>query len=132
MPGVSGAAMGALRAADGGTLFLGRIDSMALEMQQLLLDVLASRQVIPVGGSQPSSFDVRIIASSLGDLQKEVQGRCFLPELYTLVEAVSIQTVELCQRREDIAPLAEHFLTALAEDYDEPRKQLARDAVENL
>ena len=130
--GVGAPTLGVLRAADGGTLFLGRIDSLSIEMQQQLLEVLKSKQVTPLGGEKAISFDVRLIASSLSDLQKEVQGRCFLPELYTLLEAVSLATVPLVERSEDFGPLADFFLKELADDLEEPPRRLTPGAEQYL
>ena len=128
----TGAALGALRVADGGTIFLSRIDSLGLEEQERLLHVVSAGRVRPLGVAQSLDIDVRFVASSLGDLQKEVQGQCFLPELYTRLEAVSLPTIDLAGRREDIAPLADAFLAQVAEDLGQPSKRLDARALAKL
>jgi len=65
-------------------------------------------------------------------LQKEVQGQCFLPELYARLEAVSLHTVELASRPEDIAPLADAFLDQMALDMRQPAKRLDARALAKL
>jgi len=128
----TGAGLGSLRAADGGTIFLSRIDSLGLEEQERLLYVVSAGRARPMGVAQALDVDVRFIASSLGDLQKEVQGQCFLPELYARLEAVSLHTVELASRPEDIAPLADAFLDQMALDMRQPAKRLDARALAKL
>ncbi len=132
LPSAKGAALGALRAADGGTIFLARIDSLGLEEQERLLSVVSAGRVRPLGVARAQEIDVRFVASSLGDLQKEVQGQCFLPELYTRLEAVSLATVELADRREDLASLAARFLEEVAADMHQPTKRLDARALARL
>jgi len=132
LPTATGSGLGALRVADGGTVFLSRIDSLGLEEQERLLHVVSAGRVRPLGVAQSLDIDVRFVASSLGDLQKEVQGQCFLPELYTRLEAVSLHTDELSRRSEDIAPLAEAFLEQVAQDLELPVKRLDARALTKL
>lgn len=132
LPTSTGAGMGALRVADGGTIFLSRIDSLGLEEQERLLHVVSAGRVRPLGVAHSLDIDVRFVASSLGDLQKEVQGQCFLPELYTRLEAVSLHTIELATRREDIASLADAFLARVADDLQQPAKRLDARALAKL
>lgn len=132
MPSAKGAGLGALRAADGGTVFLSRIDSLGLEEQERLLNVVSAGRVRPLGVAKSLDIDVRFVASSLGDLQKEVQGQCFLPELYTRLEAVSLHTIDLSGRSEDIAPLVEAFLEQVGRDLGQPAKRLDARALAKL
>ncbi len=124
LAGTTGAALGCLRAADGGTICLAHVETLSLEHQQQLLAALAARQVTPVGSDTPVPFDVRVITASLYDLQKQVQDRRLLPQLYTLLDAVSLRVIPLAERLEDIEPLAQQFLVELADELDEPLKQL--------
>lgn len=132
MPAATGAALGCLRAADGGTVCLAHVEALALEFQHELLVALKSRKVTPVGGDDPIPFDVRVMTSSMLDLQKQVQDRKLLAELYTLLDAVSLNTVPLSKRREDIEPLAVGFLAELAEELGELPKQLMADGCQRL
>ena len=113
----AGSSLGAMRVADGGILFLGRVDSLPLAEQQQLLDVLLSQKVMPLGSGEAITVDVRVIASSLSDLQKEVQGQCFMPELYTRLERVTLRTVELCHRVEDVASALGGFFESSRKRY---------------
>ena len=130
--GVTGATLGCLRAADEGTLCLAHVEALSLEHQHQLLGVLKSRRVTPVGSDELISFDLRVITSSILDLQKQVQNRRLLPELYALLDAVSLNTLPLCRRSEDIEPLATGFLRELAEEFDEPPKRLTKDGYRRL
>lgn len=132
LPQATGEALGCLRAADGGTLYLSQVTSLPLGKQQELFDTLSRRSVIPLGGEEPQTFNVRIITSSARDLQKEVQDRKLLPELYTLLDAISLCTIPLAERREDIQLLADQFLAELAADLEEPRKRLTEAGVARL
>ena len=73
LPGSSGGALGCLRAADGGTVCLAHVEALSLERQHELFTVLSSQSVTPVGGNHSVSFDVRVITSSLHDLQRLVE-----------------------------------------------------------
>ncbi len=128
----TGSGLGCLRAADGGTLCLAHVEGLSLEHQHLLLTALSTGKVTPLGAETSVAFDVRVITSSLNDLQKQVQDRRLLPELYTLLDAVSLHTLPLSQRLEDIEPLAQGFLAELAEELDEPPKRLMPDGCRRL
>lgn len=130
--GLSGAALGSFCAADGGSLFLGQVERLPLPFQPLLLDALKSGQVHPLGAKRPVRVDVRLICSSLCDLQKEIQNQRLLPELYAQLDAVSLPTATLRERIEDIAPLAEYFLAVTAEDYGEAPRKLSDGALKKL
>ena len=130
--GLAGAALGSFRAADGGSLFLGQVERLPLAFQPLLLDALKSREVLPLGARRPLRVDVRLICSSLCDLQQEIQNQRLLPELYAQLDAVSLPTVSLRERLEDIAPLAEYFLAITAEDYGDAPRKLGDGALKKL
>lgn len=132
LPAAKGAGLGCFRAADRGTLYLGQVESLTLDQQRRLLQVLQTRKVTPLGAQKAVEVDVRVITASTHDLQKQVQERHLLPELYTVLDAVSLHTVPLARRREDIAPLAGQFLVEVAEDFEESPKTLAPEAVERL
>jgi len=130
--GLTGASLGAFRAADGGTLFLGRVEHLPLSFQPLLFDALKSGRVHPLGAKHPIAVDVRLICSSLSDLQKEIQNQRLIPELYAQLDAVSLPTVALSQRREDVIPLAEHFLAVTAQEYEDAPRKLSDAARKRL
>ena len=130
--GLSGAALGSFRAADGGSLFLGQVERLPLEFQPLLLDALKSGRVQPLGAKRPVRIDVRLICSSLCDLQKEIQQQRLIPELYAQLDAVSLPTIPLRERVEDIAALSGHFLEVVAEDYGDAPRKLGEGALKRL
>lgn len=116
--------LGALRAADGGTLLLDEIGDMELAMQAKLLRVLQEREVTPLGG-RAVKVDLRLVCATHRDLVREVAEGRFRQDLYYRIAVVPIALPPLRERLADIVELAEHFL-ALAEG-DAPRR-LAADA----
>ncbi len=102
------ARVGAFEEASGGTLFLDEIGELPLELQPLLLRVLESGSVRPIGG-QPKSIDVRVIAASHRDLRVEVNAKRFRSDLYYRLNVVRVVVPPLRERTDDIAVLAEHF-----------------------
>lgn len=97
--------------ADGGTLFLDEIADLSAAAQATLLRVLETRQLRRVGGSKEIQVSVRIVAASNVDLQKHIEAGKFRRDLYYRLNVFTIQLSPLRERREDIIPLAEHFLT---------------------
>ncbi len=127
--GASHAAIGCFRAADKGTLFLDELGEMPLCLQAKLLRVLQERSVVPVGSHSPAPVDVRIVAATNRDLKEEVVAGRFREDLYFRLNVVHIHTTALADRRNDIAPLACHFLEQLSAN-GHPRKCLSPGAVE--
>jgi len=103
--------IGKFEAAHGGTLFLDEIGEMAPAMQAKLLRALQERTIERLGGAQSIAVDVRIVAATNRDLEREVaQGR-FRPDLFYRIHVVPIALPALRERREDVRLLAEAFLT---------------------
>jgi DNA-binding NtrC family response regulator len=127
--GASQASIGCFRAAEGGTLFLDEIGELDLELQSKLLRVLQERQVVPVGGHQPVPVNVRVLAATHRDLQREVKAGRFRLDLFYRLNVVRMETAPLSERPEDIAVLAQHFLAKAAVDNGLPLKQLGRTAL---
>lgn len=107
--------IGRFAAADGGTLFLDEIGDMPVAIQAKLLRVIQERSFEPVGGNQSQSVDVRIITATHKDLRQAVASGQFREDLYYRLNVFPIHLPALRDRREDIAILAAHFLTQLAE-----------------
>jgi len=127
--GASQASIGCFRAAEGGTLFLDEIGELDLELQAKLLRVLQERQVAPVGGHQPVPVNVRVLAATHRDLQREVKEGRFRLDLFYRLNVVRMETAPLSERIEDIAVLSQHFLAKAAVDNGLPLKQLGRSAL---
>lgn len=114
---VKGAFTGALRdkvgrfeAASGGTIFLDEIGTLGPQVQVKLLRVLQERELERVGDHRPVKTDVRVIAATNLDLEKEVRLGRFREDLYYRLNVVMIHLPPLRSRREDIPPLIDHFL----------------------
>lgn len=96
--------------ADGGTLFLDEIGDLNLTLQAKLLRVLQEKEIKRVGENQARAVDVRVIAATHKDLRLEVQEKRFREDLFFRLNVIPIKIPPLRERREDIIPLAEHFL----------------------
>ena len=101
---------GLLEQADGGTLFLDEIGEMSLSGQAKLLRVLETREVLPVGASQPRSVDVRVVSATNRELLDAIEEGRFRRDLYYRLCGVNIALPPLRARGEDLILLANHFL----------------------
>ena len=105
---------GLFEVAHGGTIFLDEISEMSVSMQVKLLRVLQERSLRPVGGTQETAIDVRVIAATNKDLKQMVAENNFREDLYYRVSVIPIVVPPLRQRREDVELLANHFLKKYA------------------
>jgi two-component system response regulator PilR (NtrC family) len=101
---------GIIESANGGTLFLDEIGETSLSMQVKLLRVLQERKVRPLGGTVDIPVDVRLIASTNRDLKNMVSTGQFREDFYYRVSVIPIHVPPLRERKDDIEPLARHFL----------------------
>lgn len=104
--GANAASEGFFRAADGGTLLLDEIAEMPLTLQAKLLRALQEGEVVPLGATKPIKVDVRVIACANRDLPLEVEEGRFRADLYYRLNVFPLTLRALCERPEDIAPLA--------------------------
>lgn len=105
---------GRFEQADGGTLFLDEIGDMPAELQTRLLRVLAESNFYRVGGTRPVQVDVRIVAATNQPLESRVRTGEFRADLYHRLNVIRLRLPPLRERREDIEPLANHFLAHYA------------------
>jgi transcriptional regulator with PAS, ATPase and Fis domain len=124
--------VGFIRAADGGTLFLDEVGELDLALQAKLLRVLQERRVTPVGDTCSYPVDVRVICATHRDLPAMVRQQTFRQDLFFRLNVVTLHVPPLRERRDDILPLAQHFLQLQADIYCEPCKRLAPDAADAL
>jgi two-component system, NtrC family, response regulator GlrR len=123
---------GLFQSADGGTVFLDEIGDMPAALQAKLLRALQEREVRPVGAAQPVPVDVRIISATHRNLEERVARAEFREDLYYRLNVVSFTIPPLAERREDVVPLAKHFLTGTAKRYSKDVRAFAPDALEVL
>ena len=109
--------MGKFEQADGGTLFLDEIGNIPLHLQAKLLRVIQNRSVVRVGGSKAIPVNIRLICATNMDLEQLVREGRFREDLYYRINTVHIVLPPLRDRREDIVPLAERFISQFAEKY---------------
>jgi DNA-binding NtrC family response regulator len=112
---------GAFEMAHGGTIFLDELGELSLDLQPKLLRVLEQREIRRVGGNRTIKVDIRVIAATKQDLQKEVAKGKFREDLYFRLSVVPIHTPSLRERKEDIPLIMRAILARLAKDGAEPR-----------
>jgi len=108
--GAVSAKKGLFEVADTGSIFLDEIGDLRPETQVRLLRVIQEREFTPVGETTPVKVDVRIIAATNVDLKEAVKNGTFREDLYYRLSVVPIELPPLRTRREDILPLAQHFI----------------------
>jgi transcriptional regulator with GAF, ATPase, and Fis domain len=117
---------GRFEAADGGTLFLDEVAEIPLDLQSKLLRVLQEGQYERVGEEATRKVDVRIIAATNRDLKREVDKGRFRQDLYYRLNVFPIEVAPLRSRKEDIPPLAEHFLEPMSRRTNRPLARLTQ------
>ncbi len=114
----------------GGTFFLDEVGEMAPATQVKLLRALQEREIIPIGASEPIKIDVRLVAATNSDLEKEVSEGRFRHDLFYRLNVIPLRLPALRQRHDDIALLVEHFLSRFPTP--EGPKKASRDTLEAL
>ena len=109
--GATAARAGCFQRASGGTLFLDEIGEVSPDFQAKLLRVLQDGEVLPVGASKPVAVEVRVVAATNRVLRDEVAAGRFREDLFFRLNVIPVHLLPLRDRREDILPLARHFLS---------------------
>lgn len=122
---------GLFEAANGGTVFLDEIGDLPLHMQVKLLRVLQQKRIVRIGGTETVNLDVRIIAATNKDLKQMVKEGRFREDLYYRLNVVPIEIPPLRDRKEDILPLVNHFLTVANRKYH-TNKSIYSDTIDVL
>lgn len=119
---------GLFELADGGTVFLDEIGDMDPAMQAKLLRVLEERTFRRVGGTRDISVDVRIVSATNRDLRKAMEEKSFRPDLYYRIGVIPIHLPPLRERRDDILPLAEHFIAQFNREFHKQVRGISKMA----
>jgi two-component system, response regulator FlrC len=126
------AQLGRIPAAHGGTLFLDEVSELPFGMQAKLLRFLEQKEVQRLGTAELTRVDVRVIAASNVDLAGRADRGDFREDLFYRLAAFPIELPPLTERRADIIPLAEHFLTCTAAAMSRPCPRLSGEAAHIL
>src|SRR2546422_78176 len=130
--GAQGAKQGLFQAAQDGTLFLDEIGELPLSLQVKLLRAIQDRRIRPVGDTADVDVDVRLVAATNRDLAAEVRAGRFREDLYYRLNVVQVRVPPLRERREDVLPLADHFLRRFAAEHGRTVPGLSADAKRRL
>lgn len=121
---------GKFELADHGTIFLDEIGEMPLDMQTSLLRVLEERSITRIGGGEPISVDIRIVAATNKDIEREVDKGNFRSDLYYRLNVVAIRLPPLRERTDDIPILIEHLARKIAATMGKEIRQIDSDFID--
>jgi DNA-binding NtrC family response regulator len=124
--------IGKFEQANGGTLFLDEVGDMSLNAQAKVLRALQEGKITRVGADKDINVDVRVIAATNKDLLKEVETKNFRLDLYHRLSVIIIHVPSLNERKDDIPPLVDQFLTDICTDYGIAKKSIDDDAINLL
>lgn len=123
--GAVGRRLGKFEMAHGGTIFLDEICDMSANAQAKVLRVLQENQFERVGGNEPISVDVRVIAATNVDVKTAIEDGRFREDLYYRLNVIPIHVPSLSERKEDIPLLSEYFLNSFAREYGLGTKEIS-------
>ncbi len=123
---------GLFQAADGGTLFLDEVGNTSLAIQVKLLRVIEDHMVTPVGDTKPAEVDVRLIAATNSDLEKDVSTGRFRADLFYRLNVIPLLIPPLRERRDDIPLLVDHFVKLYCGKAGVEEKHVSGEAMQML
>jgi two-component system nitrogen regulation response regulator NtrX len=123
---------GLLEMADGGTLYLDEVADMPISTQARILRVLTDQSFVRAGGNRQIGVDVRVVASTARDLEKEIEEKRFREDLFYRLNVVPVTIPSLADRRDDIPPLADHFFTRYAREQGLEAPEVSLEAMAAL
>ncbi|MEO6849262.1 MAG: sigma-54 dependent transcriptional regulator [Mucilaginibacter sp.] len=124
--------IGKFESANGGTLFLDEIGDMSLSAQAKVLRALQENKITRVGGEKEIDVNVRVVAATNKDLQKEIEAGNFRMDLYHRLSVILIHVPPLSERKDDIPLLTQNFIDEICNDYGMPPKKISDAAMEAL
>ena len=123
---------GKFELANNGTIFLDEIGDMSLVSQAIVLRALQESKVSPVGSDKEIKVDVRVLAATNKNMQKEIEAGKFRVDLYHRLSVMEIYVPPLHERKEDIQLLVSHFAKVISEEHGTAQKEFSADAVKAL
>lgn len=123
---------GKFELANNGTIFLDEIGDMSLVAQAKVLRALQESKVSPVGSDKEIKVDVRVLAATNKNMQKEIEAGKFREDLYHRLSVIEIYVPPLDERKEDIQLLVSHFAKVISEEHGTAQKEFSADAVKAL
>ena len=124
--------IGKFEQANGGTIFLDEIGDMDVNVQAKVLRALQENKITRVGGNKDLKVNVRVLAATNKNLEKEIEKNRFRLDLYHRINVINIHVPPLNKRDGDIRLLAESFLKSICSEYNMPLKKFSKDALEAL
>ena len=130
--GATSAREGRFEMADDGSLFLDEIGELPAGIQVKLLRVLEDKTFERVGGNRPITVDVRIIAATNRDLKREMREKKFREDLFYRLNVINIHIPPLRERRDDILPLTDHFISKFSTRFNKEINGITPEAKDLL
>lgn len=123
---------GKFELANGGTIFLDEIGELPLDIQSKLLRVLDNNKIIRIGGTYEKQLNIRVICATNRELKEEITRKNFREDLYYRLNVMSIKTIPLNNRKEDIDVLVKHFVEILNGKSGEQHKKVGKNYLDKL
>ena len=124
--------IGKFEEANGGTLFLDEISEMDINLQAKLLRAIQEKEIDRIGSNKPVKIDIRLIATTNRDLEREVKAGMFRQDLYFRLNVINLVLPGLRERKNDIPKLARFFIDKYAKQNGVPAKPLSEAALDKL
>lgn len=131
-PGASFGQRGELEKANGGTLYLGNIESLSINMQSKLLGVLQEGEFFRLGGTQLLKTDLRIITASSENIEELIVNGKFIEELYHKLRVLEIEIPPLKDRKDDIPFIIDHYIVECNEEFGKNVKGASKPAIKKI
>ncbi len=124
--------LGKFEEASGGTLFLDEISEMDISLQAKLLRAIQEKEITRIGSNKPIKVDIRMVATTNRDLEKEVKAGTFREDLFFRLNVINLNLPPLRERRSDIPKMTQFFITKFCEQNGLPEKIISEDAMDKL